>query len=830
MASLKKYNEKRDFEQTAEPAGKAVKTGNKLRFVVQRHHASRLHYDFRLEMDGVLKSWAVPKGPSLFPNDKRLAMMVEDHPIGYGKFEGNIPKGNYGFGTVSIFDEGFYEPLDKAGGEKELLAELKKGSVKVVLKGKILKGEFALVKLKNSEDNAWLLIKHKDKYAVEEAFDAEDLVSEKIKKAGIEYKEANKDLRVAKKPKAKEEKESAKNATAEGGKMFSPMLATLSEGIPDDGDWVFERKLDGFRAIAVIEKSTVALQSRNAKGLNTKFPSIAKALTVIEKSCVIDGEIVAEDSKGNQVFQLLQHGEPLPSKYKLKYYVFDILALDGSDVRNFEWSERHDLLERLLKKFEPKQVKLVKAIDGELANVLKDAEKAKWEGVLAKEKSSVYTSARRSTLWRKIKFQQTQEAIIVGYTKPEGSRKGFGALVLAVKEGGDFIYVGNVGTGFNDETLNELSALFKKSPAAKKPFEKSVEVANEKKVTWVSPKLVADITFSEWTKDEHLRHPVFKGLRSDKKVDEVTRELPVKDLLNERVLKYGKIELKLSNQKKIYWPDEGITKGQLIDYYEQIAPLMLPYLVDKPISLNRFPNGIKGDSFFQKDIDAKTVPNWLKTVRLTSENTGQTVNYLICNEEPTLLWIANMGSIEINPWLSTYKNKQNPIFAVLDLDPNGVDFKEVIKVAQTAHELFDYLEVKHYVKTSGSTGIHIFLHLGGAYSYDVARDFIEMIAQLVNDKHDDTTSLERSPAKRKDKIYLDYMQNKKGQTIAAPYSVRPKPGATVSTPLFWEEVNENLTIAQFNMDTVLQRISNHPDPWADIFDEKVDLKSAIKNL
>ncbi|MFD1769770.1 DNA ligase D [Sphingobacterium suaedae] len=834
MAALHEYNKKRDFSKTKEPKGAPASSGKKLRFVVQRHHASRLHYDFRLEMDGVLKSWAVPKGPSLNPADKRLAMMVEDHPYSYRTFEGEIPKGNYGFGTVTIFDEGFYKPLE-GGGEKELLDGLKSGSLKIVVDGKKLKGEFALVKIKsNADENAWLLIKHRDKYAVDKAYDAEDSVSAAVKEKGKTFRKSASTKKNVKKrdvsaPTSPEESAGKEQDTNESfdSPIIAPMLATLSERVPDDSPWLFERKLDGFRAITEITGKSINVWSRNGLSFNKKFPSISHLFDEISVQAIVDGEIVAEDARGRSNFQLLQHGEPLPSSYKLKYYVFDLLALDGNDMREFSVTERKEVLKLLIKKWNRPGLVLVDFLNDDLTTALRLAKKEGWEGVIAKEADSRYVSGKRSSLWRKIKVQQSQEAIVVGYTKPSGSRASFGALVLAVNGDPGLTYVGNVGTGFSEKLLKELGEQLSGLKKTNKPFDKSVDVANENKVTWVEPHLIAEIEFSEWTKDGHLRHPVFKALRSDKNIQDIKRVEPIRDMLNEEERKFGRKILKLTNQKKIYWPDEQIRKGDLVAYYEQVGELMLPFLKDKPISMNRYPNGIAEPSFFQKDLDKSSVPNWLKTVELSSESTGGTVNYLICNDIPTLLWIANMGSIEINPWLASYKKKLNPTFAVLDIDPNGVDFLEVIAVANTAKDILDAVGVRSFVKTSGSTGLHIYIHVNAQYDFDVARDFIQMLAELVHEQHTDTTSLERSPNKRKNKIYLDFMQNKRAQTVVAPYSVRPKPGATVSCPLDWSEVQEGLTIEQFTMDTVLERVATHHDPWADIFVSRANLKKAL---
>ncbi|GEM_PF-305783 len=835
MSSLKEYNAKRDFDNTKEPKGGAVRKSKKLRFVVQRHHASRLHYDFRLEMDGVLKSWAVPKGPSLCPKDKRLAVMVEDHPLSYRTFEGEIAKGNYGFGTVSIFDAGYYNALNKGDGEKELLDALDKGSIKIVLHGKKLKGEFALVRIKNpQEDNAWLLIKHQDKYAADEGYNAEDEVSMNVKKQGELFrKKAPHDKKNNKKPTrapgkvASSEREEPQSA----GDMLKPMLATLSADVPRDIDWVFEQKLDGFRTMAHVTKNNVQLTSRNGINFNQKFPSLIDALQGIDHEMILDGEVVAADFKGKTSFQLLQHGEPLPAKFTLKYYLFDILMLDGNDLRQFSLMERKDLLKRWFTKFSHPQIQLVSELKVNVEQALREAKQKKWEGVLAKQVDSRYVSGKRSDAWRKLKLQQSQEAIIVGFTAPGGSRVGFGALVLAVwDEDKNLRYIGNVGTGFNDQLLKDLTSQLQRIVVKRKCFPAAVKVANEKKVTWVKPKLIAEIQYAEWTKDGHLRQPVFKFLRDDKKIADITKVEALQDMPNEREIRFGGKSLQLTNQKKLYWPKEEIRKGDLLHYYEQVGELMLPYLQDKPISMNRFPNGIEEASFFQKDLDKKLGPSWLKTVELESESTGDTTNYLLCNDVPTLLWIANMGSIEINPWLSTYRKKDKPVFGVLDLDPNGVDFKTVVAIANTAREILEAADIRSYVKTSGSTGLHIYIYVGEQYTFDVVRDFIQMLAELVHEQHEQTSSLERSPSKRKNKVYLDYMQNKRAQTVVAPYSVRPKPLATVSTPLDWSEVNGELSIQLFTMENMLDRIASQKDPWATIFDEPNDLKKAISSF
>ncbi len=796
MSNLDTYNKKRDFNKTSEPKAELknkVNQPSKLKFVVQRHNASRLHYDCRLEIDGALKSWAVPKGPSLNPKDKRLAVQVEDHPLSYASFEGTIPKGNYGAGTVVIFDEGYYTFLE-CKNEMEFLDQWEKGSIKFKLEGKTLKGDFALVRMKADDPKNWLLIKHKDEFSVSNSYNAEDFVR------------------------------SEETAPI-------PMFAKLSNNIPDDSDWIYEKKFDGFRAIAVVNDENSKLLSRNSKSLAEKFPSLLNDLKTIKHHVILDGEIVIEDKKGISQFQLLQKGEPISKNFQLTYYVFDILNLDKDDTKNLPLVERKELLKLLLNKYKLKQVIYVENLGQDQKSVLEYAEQNKWEGIIAKLKDSHYQEGKRNGNWLKIKLKNTQEAIICGYTSPAGSRSFFGALVLGAMRDRKLIYIGNCGTGFNDATLKMLFDKMHKLKRKKKVFDSKDKVAKESEVTWITPKLICDVHYSEWTNDEHLRHPVFKGLRTDKIIDDVKIEMPEAEIMEkERKIKVGKKEVNLTNLNKIYWPKEKITKGDMLYYYEEVADYILPYLKDKPISMHRFPNGIEAESFFQKDVDPEKIPDWLQTSEVYSKSTDKTIDYLLCNDLPSLLYIANLGSIEINSWLSTYKKPDKPEFAVLDLDPNGARWEDLIDVALTAKEILDKAKVPCFVKTSGSTGLHILINVAAKYDYEIVRDFIQFIGELINQNHPETTSLIRDPKKRKGLIYLDYLQNKQGQTIASAYSVRPKSMATVSTPLDWQEVNYSLKMTDFTIYNTLERISKIEDPWKDIWKSKIDIKAALANF
>lgn len=818
MAKLSTYQRKRDFSKTEEPQGKTAtkkESSRKLRFVVQRHHASRLHYDFRLELDGVLKSWAVPKGPSLYPKDKRLAMQVEDHPIDYASFQGIIPKGNYGAGVVHIFDSGYYEFLE-AKDEKEFLQDWKKGSLKFKLYGHILRGEFALVRMKGDDDKAWLLIKHRDRYASDVPYNSEDEVSKKVKQAGVDFKEEDK----------KHEKAPPDRTTTP-----KPMLTKLVQELPSGSDWIYEKKYDGFRILSVCDGAVVHLYSRNGKDMNPLFPSLLEELSQLDKQVCLDGELAIEDKQGRPHFQLIASGEPIPSTLRLRYYVFDILRLEGEDLTGYPLQDRKELLALLLRRIKGADiVHSVEELRGTAEAVQNKAMSQGWEGIVAKEKSSSYLEGKRSTAWKKFKLNQSQEAIICGYTPPQGGRIAFGALVLGMYDEGGLRYIGNCGTGFDTARLKDLHRQMQEVETTKKPFDAKAKVAKEKEVTWLRPVLVCEVYYSEWTADGRLRHPVFKGLRMDKDIHEIEKENTMENQVKEGTVRIGRKQVQLTNLDKVYWPKDNYVKGQMIAYYESMADRILPYLKNKPVSLHRFPNGIEEESFFQKDVDPDKIPDWVKTVPILAESTGKDVDYIICNDKATLLYIANLGSIEINPWLSTYQKPEYPDFAVLDIDPNGADFKEVVRVAQTAKELLDDMELPAFLKTSGSTGLHIYLYANKKYDYDLTRDFIQLLAQMVHEKHPDTTSTVRDPKKRKGLIYLDFLQNRRGQTVVAPYSLRPKPRATVSAPLFWEELKSGLRIEDYTIKTMLKRVEQTDDPWAKLWDSPANIKQALSRL
>lgn len=846
--SLSKYNQKRDFKQTREPKGKIEKSASELIFVVQKHAASHLHYDFRLEMDGVLKSWAVPKGPSMDPEVKRLAMMVEDHPYSYKDFEGTIPEGNYGAGNVIVWDNGTYTSDEKtASDEKKLLSDLAKGHLSFILKGKKLKGEFSLVKLNGKQENAWLLIKKNDKYASEE--DILEKNKSVISKRSLEQLVEKSEKLTSKSEEKTTEKKAVKkksNPKADIAEFLKPMLASVSEKPFDDDEWIFENKYDGYRTIAVINPQQVDLFSRNELSFNANFKPIAEELKQIDHTVVLDGEIVVENDAGRADFQLLQNYMKTGIG-NLKYYVFDLLNLDGNLITELSLLERKELLKILFNKYPFSNVSYSEHTLGDGIKQFEKAVKNKTEGIIAKRADSTYTINRRSTNWLKIKTANEEEAIIIGITEPRNSRKYFGALLLGQYDGKKLQYIGKCGTGFTESTLKDLYTKLKPLFTAKSPLDEKIPIRD--KIQWVNPKVVCQVKFSEWTQDQHLRHPVYLGIRIDKKAEEVFLSFPKDDSTqlnsdemtitpenkkekteNDYDLKVGKTVLHLTNQNKVYFPKDGITKGDIIHYYNEVSELILPYLKDRPESMNRFPNGIDSPSFYQKDVDVDKIPKWLKTKKVFSESNNADIDYLICNNKETLLYMANLGCIEMNPWNSTTKHIQNPDWLVIDLDPAGNDFSPVITTALVVKEVLDELETECLCKTSGASGLHIYIPLGAKYDYDSIKILGELIAKEVQSRLPDITSIERSIKKRKNKLYIDFLQNRRGQTLAAPYSVRPKPGATVSTPLEWSEVNEKLHPSQFTIKNVLKRFEKKGDLWTPVLSKGADIKKIIHKL
>ena len=773
MAKLAEYKKKRDPKKTPEPFG-GKKRGKQPIFVVQRHDARRLHYDFRLERDGALASWAVPKGVPLEPGQQHLAVHVEDHPLEYATFEGEIPKGQYGAGAVEIWDSGTYE----------LVEEKRDGGLTVRLHGKRLDGTYALVPAKLSGDpKNWLIIRKREDGAA-----------------------------APRKPRS-----------------YQPMLATLADEVPKSGDWLYEIKWDGYRIIATVSAGEAELRTRKDQDYTKRFENVAKELAKALKTpdCVVDGEVCALDEEGRPSFSAMQQGRP---GTPIVYYVFDLLEVEGEPIINLPLEDRRDRLQKLLDK-RNKTVRFSEDFEDGKA-LLRAAEQQGLEGIMAKRLGSRYLPGKRSREWLKIKGHGRQEFVIAGYTQGQGRRAGtLGSLVLATYQGGELVYVGNVGTGFNDKEIERLLRKLKPLERATPPFPSVPKMPRVRKgdVIWVEPKLVAEVEFAQWTHDGHLRAPSYKGLREDKDATEVRREEPMATEIRK-----GKRVLKLSNLDKPFWPEAGITKGDLLSYYRRVASVLVPHLKDRPFTMKRYPDGWQGNHFFQKDAP-KGMPEWIPTqsiVVTTREKPRQKrrIKAPLVNDELALLWMVNMGCIDMNTWYSRVDKPARPDWVLFDLDPSpDVGFAETIQVALLVKQALDALELESFVKTSGADGIHVLVPIARRYTYGDTREFSAIIAGALARTHRGLVTTEWSKAKRRG-VLIDSNQNGEGKTIASVYSVRPKQGAPVSTPLRWDEVNEKLDPAAFTMETVLGRVEQHGDLFEGVLKTTQSLSAALKAL
>ena len=770
---LDEYRRKRDPEATPEPFAADGRRGERPIFVVQRHAARRLHYDFRLERNGALASWAVPKGVPLEPGERALAVHVEDHPLEYAQFEGEIPKGQYGAGTVEIWDRGTYETVE----------EKRDGGLTVRLDGERLQGLWTLVPAKlDGDPKNWLLLKKRE--------------------------------------------DGAEKAAAP--RLYAPMLATLVEKVPTGSDWLYEVKWDGYRALAYVRTGAAVLRSRRQNDLTERFPTIARAVpkAVRTPSCVLDGEVCALDDDGRASFSAMQTGDAAA----LVYYVFDLLEVDGRPLLDRPLRERRERLEELL---DPavRNVRLSVAFDDGEA-LYEAAKEQELEGILAKRIESRYHEGKRTRDWQKVKTHGRQEFIVAGYTKGRGRRAGrLGSLVLAVRRGGELEYVGNVGTGFDEKEIERLVRLLRPLERKDPPFPVTPKMPRVRKdeIVWIEPRLVAEAEFTEWTHDGHLRAPVYKGLREDKPAEEVRREEPI----SEEIRSGGRV-LRLSNLDKVFWPEEGVSKGDLLAYYRAVAPVLLPHLRDRPFTMRRYPDGWQGNAFFQKDAP-RGMPEWIDRVRLTVTTrdrppTKREIDAPIVNHELALLWMVNMACIDMNVWYSRVDRLERPDFVLFDLDPSpDVGFAETVEVALLLKRALDALGLQSFPKTSSTDGMHVLVPIARRYTYDDTREFCGIVAGAIARTHRGLVTTEWSKAKRRG-VLIDVNQNGEGKTIASAYSVRPRAGAPVSTPLRWEEVDENLNPAIYTMDVVLARVEQYGDLYEGVLTTKQSLGSALAAL
>ena len=804
--ALEEYNKKRDFNKTNEPRGDFAQQTGELRFVVQRHDASHLHFDLRLEMDGILKSWAVPKGPSLNPGDKRLAVETEDHPMKYLDFHGTIPKGNYGAGEMTIWDSGTYTPMsDKKNAGPKMY---KDGDMKITFFGTKLRGDFALVKTKfEGKKPNWLLIKKKDEFATDLEYDA-----------NLHLGEA-------------EVKQSSKSPTAISlQKQVSPMLATTSKNLKFSAskNWLYEIKWDGYRMICNHSKESTTLYSRNGVDYSEIYPDLIEGLKQLPKDAILDGEVVSLDKEGVSRFQWLQHYADEP-KGELLYVVFDLLYLDGHSIIHLKLEERKELLQALVE--DVPGIRYSEHLVGGGKAFFEEVKKKGLEGIIGKKADSLYYLGLRTEDWMKFKTQESVETVICGYTKSDS--RPFGSLILGIQENKDLKYVGNCGTGFSIAQQKQLLTEFAKIKQSKSAFPEKINLSGREPV-WLHPVMVAEVTFAEWTDNSRLRQPVFKGLRNDKfpqelkiqKTEKSERARPNSD----NSLEIDGINVPVSNLEKPLWPKEGITKYDLIDYYLSVSKYILPFLKDRPQNLHRHPNGINKDSFYQKDTP-EGYPDWIKTTSIYSETSEKDIDYMLCQNEATLIYMANLGCIEINPWNARIGSLDKPDYIVIDLDPsNKNDFKQVIEVAQAFHHLLEELKIDSYCKTSGSSGLHIYIPLGAKYTFEEGRDFCKLLCTIVQEQLPKLTTMERPLKARKGRIYLDYLQNRPGQTLASVYCVRPKAGATVSTPLLWKEVKSNLDKNDFTIFTVKDRLEKYPELFTEILGKGANIEKALEIL
>lgn len=830
---LSAYRAKRSLDSTPEPGARppapAPKAGGL--FIVHMHAATRLHWDLRLEMEGVLRSWAVPKGPSATRTDKRLAVNVEDHPMEYGDFEGIIPEGNYGAGEVIVWDRGVWVPLE------DPFEGFKKGKLLFELKGYKLRGKWTLVKLKKGVKE-WLLIKEKDGYA-----DPEKPYSDESVLSGMTVEE----LREAKNRAAPLKKQLAKLGAPERVVRVADtelMLAETREEPFSKAGWLFELKLDGYRLRAARENGVAKLISRKGHDMTAAFPEIARAVAALPyDGLILDGEIVVLDDAGHPSFNRLQNrarlsGLPLIKRAAVEtpatFYVFDLLAFEGYDVRPLPLEKRKAVLAKLLPRAGALRYSEHFETTGE--ELYEHVVQLGLEGIMAKKADSAYRGGR-SANWLKIRADRTDDFAVVGYSKPQGSRGGFGALLVGGYVDDKLTFIGRVGSGFDAKQLKDVGAELDAAVRPTTPCEAG-PIPQGDDVVWVEPRLVIEVRYKEITPDGLLRQPVFMRFRDDKEpkdcvirgtghgergADAEPEAIPLSPVPAPR-------EVMFSNLDKIFWPEEKYTKGDLIEYYRAISPWLLPFLADRPVVLTRFPDGITGKSFFQKDAPG-FIPEWLRTERMWSADTQREIDYFVCDNLESLLYLANMGTIPLHVWGSRAATLENPDWCILDLDPKDAPFEHVVKVARLTKEICDEIEMPAFIKTSGSTGLHVMLPMARLVTFEQARQLGGLLARVVANELPDIATVTRQVGKRGGRVYLDYVQNGHGRLLVAPYSVRPLPGAPVSMPLEWREVTPKLDIRKFTIKNAPARMQKlGEDPLLPVLDVQPDLVAALERL
>jgi len=898
-ASLREYRAKRDFRRTKEPEGAAGRAAprsrgvRQLQFVIQKHAASHLHYDLRLELDGVMKSWAVPKGPSLDPTQRRLAVEVEDHPMEYNTFEGTIPAGEYGGGTVMLWDRGTYEPDD--GSVDSVRRGYERGDIKITFHGDRLRGSFALVRMASRGEGKpqWLLIKHRDTDAVP-GWDASehdtsvttgrtmDEIRDGKSKVWHSNRSGNRESGIGNRVKSAVKSDSRFPIP---DSRITPMLATIGTTIPTGAGWTFEPKYDGVRVLAFAAGASVRLITRNGKDKSHQFPEVTAGVRALalrrKRPFVLDGEIVAFSGDAPARFQALQSRMHLQGERDIAGQVkstpsaliaFDLLVDGDSVLLDQPWNVRRKRLERFIGARAPKGLRLGDSAPGDGEKLLARARRDDWEGIIAKRVDSTYQPGARSRDWLKLKVEFRQEFVVGGYTEPRNTREHLGAILLGYFDGDDLVYVGHTGGGFTRESLAAMAKRLARLERKSSPF--STPVRTNEKAHWVRPEVVVEVKFNEWTADSRLRQPIFLGVRDDKDPREVTREAtsvqrghgvaraaatrrrtgaaasvksPPKKSAAKRTAKRSAsavsgtdarleveldaaeherrdahltlgrgVTLSLSSLDKVWFPGRagGYTKGDVLRHYVRVAPFILPVMEDRPLVLKRFPDGINGEAFYQQ----KAPPNPPAGVRVDTieDADGDHVERLVGGSLATLLYQVQLGTISVDPWHARVKSLGFADYSVIDLDPGPrAKFDRVVEVATWVKAELDRLGLRAALKTSGSTGLHIFLPLPARTSNEAALLIAQLVATRVASAHPREATVERTVSARpKATVYVDYLQNVLGKSVAAAYAVRARPGATVSTPLEWDELTSKLDPRDFTIGTVGERFARVGDIWS----------------
>ncbi|WP_414156828.1 DNA ligase D [Pseudomonas sp. BNK-30] len=809
---LQEYERKRDFNATPEPSGKRsrAKRSHALQFCIQKHDASHLHYDFRLELNGTLKSWAIPKGPSLDPKVRRLAVHVEDHPLDYADFEGSIPQGHYGAGDVIVWDRGIWEP---EGDANQAYA---KGKLRFRLQGEKLSGVWNLFRTRMAgKKEQWMLVKSHDAQARSEAdYSIVEAQPDSVISDRTLVPRSSASAKPVQPPKRKRAG-AGKKATLPG--QLQPQLATLVDS-PPAGDWRYEVKFDGYRVLARIEGDDVRLFTRNGHDWSHKMPRQVAALRALGlDSAWLDGEMVVNGENGVADFQALQNAFDTAHDERIVYYLFDLLFLGGQDLRERPLEDRRKALGELLEHDQSEVLEFSADFEQPVESLLDSACRLQLEGLIGKRAGSPYTG-RRSADWIKLKCKQRQEFVIVGFTDPKGSRSGFGALLLALHDPdtGELRYAGKVGTGFSATTLDSIHARLKPLEIGKPALPRPPTGAEARGVHWLKPKLMAEVAYAQMTRDGVVRHSVFHGLRDDKPASaiDLERAMPAKTVPKAKRAKAteGLGDLRLTHPERIIDASIGATKRQIAEYYAGVSQWILPQLKDRPVALVRAPEGLDGELFFQKNAGQLHIANVLSYDKAEA---GQAA--MVINRPDTLLGAVQMNMLELHTWNATDKDFDKPDRFVLDLDPDpALPWKAMLEATQLALTLLDELGLKVFLKTSGGKGMHLVVPLTRRAGWDEVKDFSHAVVNYLAKLFPDRLSAVSGPKNRVGRIFIDYLRNGKGATTACAYSLRAREGLPVSVPVWREELGQLKGANQWHIGNLHERLAEVDDPWADM--------------